>query len=158
MPRPTDWVDTILFKQAATASQQSNSLMTGVAPVNMRGMTLIRTIVSLSLFSNSVAGAWGVARCDFAIGVASQEAFAAGVFPDPAASTDKPPRGWVYRTSKTVAQNGVGGPVVTVLEADIRGARKIENGELYLVYDNVFLSGTTFTINLVGLVRTLYKL
>ena len=158
MPRPTDWIDTRVNLTIASPSQGRQSLMTGVAPVNMRGMTLIRTIISLGMYSASIAGAWGVQNCDIGIGVASQEAFAAGVVPDPSADADKPPRGWVYRTSKVVGQNGAGAPIVTVLEADIRGARKIENGELYIVVDNALLLGTSFSVSIDGLIRTLYKL
>ena len=159
MARPTDWIDTIITSIPASGGQSQISLMTGVAPVNMRGMTLIRTIISLSLFSTTVAGAWGVQGLNVAIGIASQEAFAAFALPDPNASTDKPPRGWVYRTHRSVAQNGAqGGPVVTRIDADIRGARKVENGEVYLIANNDPLGGTPFSCRIEGLVRTLYQL
>ena len=158
MPRPTDWIDTIVNQSVGTGGQAFQSLMTGVAPVNMRGMTLIRTIVSLDVFSTSIAGAYGVQSCNLAIGIASQEAFAAGVFPDPNNATDKPPRGWVYRTCRCVAQNGAGAPVTFRIDADIRGARKVENGETYLIFNNGAEVGTTFAINVFGLIRTLYKL
>ena len=158
MPRMTDWIDTSVGFTIATSAQTSLSLMTGVAPVNMRGMTLIRTILTLDCFSVTTAGAWGVQILSIGIGVASQEAFAAGVFPDPNTMTDKPPRGWVYRTSRCVAQNGASAPVIMEIRADIRGARKIENGELYIVVDNDPIVGTTFTARVQGLARTLYKL
>ena len=159
MPRPTDWIDTIIaFSALAGGSEGSQSLMTGVAPVNMRGMTLIRTILRLGLFSTTVAGAWGVQGMHMAIGVASQEAFAAGILPDPDVATDKPPRGWVWRSSVVVTQSGATGPITQTIEADIRGARKIENGELYIIARNADLGGTTFTVLVSGIVRTLYKL
>ena len=158
MPRPTDWIDTSVGVSIGNGAQGNVSLMTGVAPVNMRGMTLIRTIISLSMFSTEVAGAWGVQVISIGIGVASQEAFAAGVLPDPTTPGDKPPRGWVYRTQQSIWQNGAGAPVVAQINADIRGARKIENGELYIICDNNSVAGTTFGMRLQGLVRTLYKL
>jgi len=132
--------------------------MTGVAPVNMRGMTLIRTIISLGCLSTTTAGAWGAEGVHLAIGVASQEAFAAGVFPDPNVGTDKPPRGWVWRSHKVVCQNGVGSVVSYDVMADIRAARKIENGELYIIAVASNLEGTQFNVDVHGLVRTLYKL
>ncbi len=156
--RPTDWIDTLIDQDVLSASGQHESLMTGVAPVNMRGMTLIRTIISLHVQSTTVAGAWGAQQLDIAIGVASQEAFASGSLPDPATATDKPARGWVWRHAQVVAQNGVGSVVTFPMFADIRGARKIENGELYLIMDNSPIQGTAFGINISGLVRTLYKL
>ena len=158
MPRQTDWVDTRVVLSPSSGGTETDGLMTGVLPVDMRGMTLIRTIVTLSAYSQTSAGAWGVQQIDIGIGVASQEAFAANVLPDPAISTDKPPRGWVYRTSRLVSQNGVGTAILFDLMADIRGARKIENGELYIIADNTFRNGTSFGVNIIGLVRTLYKL
>ncbi len=158
MARPTDWIDTLVSLNPTTGGQDFQSLMTGVAPVNMRGMTVIRTIISLGMISTTTAGAWGAQRMDVAIGIASQEAFAAGVLSDPQTGTDKPPRGWVWRTSKVVTQNGVGSVVVHDLMADIRGARKVENGELYIIANNLALEGTAFNVDVHGLVRTLYKL
>ena len=158
MPRPTDWIDTLLDFNVATGTGAFRSLMTGVAPVNMRGMTLIRTIIKLNMYSNTTAGAWGVQRADIGIGVADQDAFAATALPDPNVSTDKPARGWVYRTQELISQNGVGTRIVFDVQADIRAARKVENGELYIGVFNTAETGTTFAINVFGLIRTLYKL
>ena len=159
MPRATDWVDTRLNLEVPTDNQTIGSLVTGLAPLNLRGMTVIRTIIHIGMFSNSVAGAWGVQIVDLAIGIASQDAFAAGVVPDPKAAADKPPRGWMWRTEAVVSQNGTGTPVVTYIDADIRGARKVENGEVYLVVDNTGSGqGTTFQVNVRGIIRQLYKL
>lgn len=158
MPRQTDWIDTVVNLSAASGAQASVSLITGAAPINMRGVTLIRTIISIGLTSASIAGAYGVQVCDMAIGIASQEVFAAGVFPDPVTSTDKPPRGWVWRTRRVVTQNGIGSVVTHDIMADIRGARKIENGELYLLYNNSPVAGTPFSVDASMLVRVLMKL
>ena len=159
MPRPTDWIDTIVNLSSTSGGQDQMSLMTGVAPVNMRGMTLIRTIVRLHLASTTVAGAWGTMHNMLAIGVASQEAFAASVLPDPQVATDKPPRGWILRTSVAVDQNGGAGlPITSTLAADIRSGRKVENGEVFLIQRNDFIAGTAFTVRVFGLIRCLYKL
>ncbi len=158
MARPTDWVDTLISFSVANAGQTNTSLITGLSPADMRGATLIRTLVKFGFASQTVAGAWGVQEINLAIGVASQEAFAAGVLPDPNVPTDKPPRGWVYRSAQMVSQNGVGTQIDRSMQADIRGARKIENGELFLIATSTAISGTTFTTDIIGLVRTLIKL
>ena len=159
MPRPTDWVDTLVNLEVSSANQAVTSLMTGLAPVNTRGQTIIRTIIMLQMFSNTVAGAFGVNRIDLGIGITSQEAFAAGIVPDPGTVGDKPPRGWMWRAETLVSQNGAqAGDVITRLEADLRGARKVENGEVFLVVENNPLLGTTAQYNVRGLVRQLYKL
>ena len=157
MPRPTDWVDTLVNLEVPIAGQTAGSLVTGLFPLNTRGMTVIRTIISLGMFSNTIAGAWGVMRVDLAIGIASQEAFSAGIFPDPNTATEKPPRGWMWRTERLVSQNGAGAPIVVDIEADIRGARKVENGEVYILANNTAQVGTFFQVNVLGLVRQLYK-
>ena len=158
MPRQTDWVDTTIARSVASGAQDFFSLATGMAPINLRGATLIRTIIRLDLHSATVAGAWGVQRLQMGIGITSQEAFAAGVLPDPVTAGDKPSRGWIWRGSIAVAQNGIGSPVMFDLSADIRASRKIENGELFIVFDSAPGGGTAFTVGLNGLIRTLIKL
>jgi len=93
-----------------------------------------------------------------AIGIASQEAFAAGVLSDPGSGAEEPPRGWIWRASYVASQNGIGTPVVTPVFADIHGARKIENGEVYIIAENTAQVGTSSTMNFSGLVRLLVKL
>ncbi len=158
MARPTDWVDTAVNLTVAAAGQTVISLITGLSPADMRGTTLIRTLVRLFFSSTTVAGAWGFQVAHIGIGITSQEAFAAGVVPDPSVSGDRPARGWVYRSALGVSQNGVAHPITFDLAADIRGARKIENGELFLAVDQIGLQGTSFATNVQGLVRVLMKL
>ena len=160
MPRRTAWTDTVISFLVASGALDLRTLLTGISPVDTSGTTLIRTLIRLDFSSNTTAGAWGVQGVDFAIGIASQQAFAVGstAIPDPGVSGDKPPRGWVYRTSAGVAQNGVGSPVIYSMQADIRGARKIEDGELYIVTRNTAIQGTAMGVNVRGLVRCLLKL
>ena len=119
---------------------------------------MIRTIIDLGAYSASVAGAYGVVTVHAAIGITSQEAFAAGAVSDPASGAEAPARGWLWRGSTVVAQNGIGTPVVYPIRGDIRGMRKIENGELFFAMQVVLQVGTTFTTNLSGLIRVLVKL
>ncbi len=156
--RATDWIDTLLSLSAASGAQTNLSLMTGVAPVNVRRQTLIRTLISISLTSASVAGAWGTQNADIGIGITSQEAFAAGVLADPVTANDQPSRGWIYRTRRLVAQNGIGGGVIHYIEADIRSQRKLDDGEAFIVIDNTADLGTPFTLSITGLVRQLWLL
>jgi len=156
--RLTDWIDTLVNISAATGAQANVSLMTGVAPVNVRRQTLVRSIVQLQLFSVTVAGAWGVQIADVGVGITSQEAFAAGVLADPATPGDQPSRGWIYRTRKVVAQNGIGAQVLYEITVDIRAGRKLDDGECYLILENTAVAGTTFTVRASGIVRQLWML
>jgi len=156
--RITTWEDTILARDITSGFQQVNSLILGMADGAKQQATVIRTIIEFSLYSTSVAGAWGVQRVDLAIGMSAQEAFAASVLPDPNTATEKPARGWLWRTSVSISQNGIGTDIVHRIRADIRGARKLENGELYVIAHSTARAGTTFTVRWDGLVRCLFKL
>ena len=156
--RATDWIDTVLAQDTATGAQSLVSLMTGVAPVNVRRQTLVRTIIELSLYSTTVVGAWGTQGVDLGIGITSQEAFAAGVVADPNVSNDQPSRGWIYRTRKVVAQNGAGSQIIFELRGDIRSQRKLDDGECYIVINNGADLGTSFTVRAEGLIRQLWLL
>ena len=158
MPRATDWIDTLVNTTVATGAQSRTDLVSGIGAIDLRGATVIRTLLSLSFMSSSIAGAYGGQRIDLGILIASREAEAAGVVPDPGVAGDHPPRGWLYRTSRVVAQNGSGMDPLLHVSADIRAARKVEQGKVILVIDNEAVSGTSFTYHVDGLIRLLIKL
>jgi len=156
--RQVDWQDTQISLEIASGAQGNTRVDGSVTDVVARRLTAIRTIISMDVFSTSVAGAWGVQECAIGIGVISREAFAAGVLPDPVEATDKPTRGWLWRTTRAVSQNGIGTPIIVHIEGDFRGARKLDAGILLLICNNTVLDGTAFTFRLRGLVRTLFKI
>ena len=157
--RPTDWMDTrVNYSIASNTTGVAQGLSVQLVAADSARATVIRTIVRLFVQSESVAGAWGTQLVEFGIGIASQEAFSALVLPDPNVNTDKPARGWLWRTARMASQNGIGSEVIHEVAADIRGARKIENGELYLASTNEAVLGTAFTVRIIGLIRTLIKI
>ena len=159
MPRrASDWIDTLYSDTTATGAQTLTSLMTGVAPVNVRRQTLVRTLISVYLQSATVAGVWGTQIVDLGIGITSQEAFAASVVADPNSANDQPSRGWIYRNRVVVSQNGAGAPVTVLLQADIRASRKLDDGECFIVVNNTALLGTTFSVAISGIIRQLWLL
>ena len=158
MARRTTWIDNLSsFVVAPGGGQQSQSLLQGVAPEDTRGTTVVRVLYDLQLHSTSVAGAWGVQALDLAFGVTSQEAFAAGVFPDPNAD-ERPVGGWMFRTRCVIAQNGAGAPILTSCKGDLRSGRKLDAGEVYVVANNSDLDGTAFTVRVTGIIRLLLML
>jgi len=156
--RPTTWEDTIIARDLPSGTQQLNGLVLGLSAQDQRQATVIRTIISLWLHSTTVAGAWGAQRIDLAIGMISLDAFTAGESPDPNVAQERPPRGWLWRTSVMVSQNGTGTDIVVPVMADIRGARKLENSAFYIVGNSTARSGTPFTTRWDGLIRCLLKL
>jgi len=155
--RPTEWQDTVIDMFAVSGANVSVGLTLGLTAADLRGATVIRTIVALAFHSVDAAGAWGIQQVHLGIGIISEEAFTANVLPDPRTAEDRPSRGWMYRDAIAVSQNGVGTQIVFSLRADIHGARKIENGALFIIVDAVNIRGTSFNVGITGLIRTLLK-
>ena len=159
MPRRTTWVTTLfLGSTVATGAQFLVSLATSRSTTDSRGVTVVRTLLDLQFMSLSVAGAYAAQELFWGVGVASQEAFAAGVVPDPNSSADQPARGWMARGSLLVTQNGVGKEPVSRSQLDIRSARKLDEGEPYFVVNSVSQTATTFLTLLGGSVRQLWMM
>ena len=160
MPRQTEWKDNMISQVVAAGATALESLVANFTDPDKRGMTLVRTLIRLEAMSTTVAGAWGVQIASMGIGVASQEAFNLGVtaVSDPQTEANKPTRGWVWRTQMLVSQNGVSTPITSLYTADIRAARKLENGELFLIINNSDAVGTSASIQVLGVIRTLFKL
>jgi len=157
MARQTFWIDNVVENTLATGTTIALSLFTGTPPINVRGSTIIRIIFDLNLYSSTVAGAHGVQIQDVAFGMASQEAFNAGVLPDPD-SDERPVGGWMYRTRCVAFQNGVGTNPITKCAGDLRSGRKISDGEAFMVLANRASMGTTFAIITSGIIRLLLLL
>ena len=158
MARRTGWEDTTISLGAAEGAQGSQQLMTSFEADERMGMTISRWIAELGIYSNSIAGAYGVARVSIGITMLDADAAAAGAFPDPNASTDEPPRGWVWRTHCLASQNGVGTPIVVRCLFDIRSMRKFDSAVAYIIVNNESLVGTSFTISVAGILRCLILL
>jgi len=122
-------------------------------------LTVIRLVGSLQLYPNTfTTNTDGAQRVDFGIGVASKEAFTAGIVPDPAAGNEYPALGWLWAHTAAVLQAGVvtnNFNVWPYIGFDIGAMRKIDKGILYLTWDNNNLSGTSFTVSLSGRIRAL---
>ncbi len=153
MARKARWLDNIVSLSNATAGQVSQQLDESLNQDERLGMTIVRIIGELNMFSTTVAGAWGVQHAVGGIGLVSAEAEAAGIFPDPETASDRPVSGWLYRHSSAVSQNGAGTGVVTRLTFDLRSKRMMKWGELRYIQDNNPVVGTTFTVFTIGLVR-----
>ena len=157
MARETFWVDNPISFGMTSGGRITVSLFTGTPPINTRRATIVRFILRLSAYSESVAGAWGINLIDLGIGVVSQEAFNAGAIPDPDAD-ERPARGWMWKDRLVATQNGVGTPIVVSTWADLHSGRKIYDGELFLIGVNTASLGTTASYRVSGIVRVLLLL
>ena len=157
---PRLWVDTTIASTVTIGTQFLLSLMTGVSATQTRfdRMTLLRTIIGLDIARTVHDSGEGSERLAIGIGIASQEAFAAGSISDPDVPTDFPTRGWVWRGQYRIFGFAADQPAVDHrrIELDLRSQRKLENGEAFLVADLIAIEGANSTTQLVGIVRQLW--
>ena len=157
---PTLWIDTIIDEDVPSVGQNRVSLMTGVSSVQTRfdRMTLTRTIVGIDIAYTVHDSGEGSQQMSLGIGVASQEAFAAGTLPDPNSATDFPTRGWVWRAMYRVYGFAADQPAVfnARVDKDVKAQRKLENGEAYIVINNDPIEGVAGVVRVIGLIRQLW--
>ena len=158
MARRTTWEDHVLADDVALGAQVAVDMTPALTADEGKGMTVTRVIAVLDMISTTVAGAWGVQRVTFGMGVIDRDAFGVGAFPDPNTQDDEPAGGWLYRSSCAVAQNGTGAQVIYSCRFDTRAQRKMGNGQLALIWNNDAILGTAFTVRVLGLTRSLMLL
>ena len=159
MARPLAWADTTF----------STALVNGanITPVNLLlnlagadTITAMRIVGHLYVTQQDVDSALdGLYAVDLGIGVAAKEAFDAGVVPDPQTDGDVPARGWMWKDRLLAVRTQLSSTgdklYVGEVRFDIRSARKVDRGIMYI---NAFLStlnGTPANHTLVGHTRVL---
>ena len=158
--RESQWLDTEVASAIATGGQFVDSLLATVVDQDAMGMTIVRTIIDLYVVPSTLSGAVGVMNINFGLMVADQEQFASSVLPDPNNMTDRPVGGWYWRHRLIIQDHTTAGsvPAMVSVHADLRGKRKIGHGEPILIGNNNLSSGTAFSIDCFGLIRTLVLL
>ena len=155
--RPRDWADTIMNITLADGGLFTPlDLLFDLPPAATK--TVARLIGSLTILNDDVSEQVnGVTRVDMGIGVASLEAFTAGVVPDPSASQDYPTRGWLWVETAVVIQNNVtasrGFWQYPWVKFDVGASRKVDKGVLYFTMNNNAAAGTSLTVRIVGRIR-----
>ena len=157
---PTLWFDTLVGINVTSGTNGSQLLGGDLSELQRRTerLTLLRTIIRLDIAAIVRDSGEGDNILAIGVGVASQEAAAAGVFSDPDVSTDYPTTGWVWRSRYriyAVSTNDQNIDLVRV-DLDLRGKRLIKNGRLFLNATNTVNQGVDTGIAVLGLIRTLY--
>ena len=160
MARPLAWADTLLGVQITSAAGMTAlDLLVDLAAADVK--TVMRLVGHLTVVTNSFGTTDdAVMALDVAVGVASREAFDAGVLPDANVDTDVPARGWLWRDRLMCARGNSSGTVedwhIPEVRFDIRSARKVDRGVLFITaFNNLVSGGSGLTIRLVGIVRAL---
>ena len=157
---PNIWIDTNIDVGVAAGAQALVSLMTGVSATQTRfdRMTLLRTIIGFDIAYTVHDSGEGSQEFSGGIGIASQEAFAAASVSDPQTSSDFPTRGWIWRARYRIFGFAADQPTIFTrrVDLDLRGKRKLENGEAFLVVNNVDHEGVSSPFDVFGLIRQLW--
>jgi len=154
------WIDTLVNSDVASNGQEAVDLTVDFTSEETRlaQLTLMRSILRIDIAYTVHDSGEGSQRLSLGLGVESQEAFAAGVHPDPNVAGDFPARGWVYRGSWRVFGFAADQPAVNVarVDLDMRSRRKLENGLSFAVMDNTPMEGVAAVVRVTGWIRQLW--
>ncbi len=154
----TIWVDSLHNITVASGGKSELTLMFELLTARSDRLTLLRTILCHD-YSYTVHDAGeGTQTVDVGIGVTSDEAFNAGVLPDPETASEHPTRGWVYRCRHRLHGFAADQAAVDVrtVNRDLRSKRVIQNGELFLSITNQNDTGAAASIQVTGITRCLF--
>ena len=159
---PRMWIDTSAALLLAAGGSLHKSLMTDFTrqQTRLQQMTLLRTVIGIDIGRLVHDSGEGSEMTSLGIGVASQEAFTAGVtsLPDPNIDADFPTRGWIWRARYRTYGFAADQPAVfnVRVDLDLRSQRKLENGEAFFIGHNELVNGTTSVVQVTGLIRQLW--
>ena len=158
--RRTAWDDEVVGVDVVSAGNSDQELLASVTDIDKRGCTIVRVLAHLWMTPAAGTVVNGTQRLWFGLQLVSEEARTAGVLPDPDQQTDYPILGWMYRDVFVVTSNSTQEFRVapTELRVDLRSQRKIDRAAIVMSIRNRAGSGTSFTVSVQGVVRTLYKL
>ena len=159
--RGTAWDDSrVAATVGSGASTTGQLLVENVADPEKRGCTLVRMILDLSLVATPPGAVSGMQRLSIGIGLVSDDAFSASAFPEPSETDDFPVGGWIYRGMRLIRDETLASGIIAQerLYLDLRVQRKLERSSVVFMTKNDAVEGSTFSVAVQGLVRSLYKL
>ena len=159
MARRRVWQDFLIDVALASGGTSITGLLQGDTPDDTKGMTLVRTLISLDVAPANDNVTLGYQGFDAGIGMAGLDAINTGAaaLASPSLAGEIPVTGWLWRTRQMVGVTS--GPLQVVrIREDIRAQRKAMYGNTYLRMDGFAVEGTAFTVSVFGLIRCLYLL
>ena len=158
--RRTAWDDELFSVNVPVGTPQSALLLAqNVADPEKRGCTLVRIIYHMYYQANAPGAVNGTMSIDVGIGLASDDAFSAGALPEASVAADFPSSGWLYR-DRVIVMDSIDAQDQAPVEIyrDLRVQRKLERSSLYAMHELGSRLGTSFNVNVMGIIRVLYKL
>ena len=159
--RPRAWADLVFQAQIASGALMTPlNLLADLGANVLDTITVTRIIGSLHAFIEMPdPQVQGIMRCDLAIGVVASSNFPGTGVPDPTITTEYPARGYLYVTTKWIAQSAGASTMQQsqqpAWDIDIGAMRKIDKGVLYVHAGNSLVDGAAFTIRVGGRLRAL---
>lgn len=158
MVRPRVWDDLHLEQSCVDGVGQVLQMVSQ----DVQDITAVRVVGRLFFGPQSISATdQAITRLDIGIGITSVDAFNVGItaIPDVTVGTAFPPRGWLWKTTMYTHKENNTGSIESVyvdsLDIDIRAARKLDRGIMYVTFEANDMSGTAHTTRLAGLLRTL---
>ena len=154
-PRRTAWADSINSTVLASGSELTAMNLLVNAPASDT-ITVARIIgVIEAVPADGFEAVNTTSSLHVGIGVTSLEAFNAGVVPNPNVSNEYPPRGWLYIDRRVLYQapaltNGFKYPE---FRFDVRGARLVDKGILFISLLNILDQNAAMTMLLTWRIR-----
>ncbi len=160
--RGTSWFDTNVNVQASSGSSSSAIplLPADVLARDIPGLTIVRTLVDLSIHpaipADEITGSQSVL---IGAGMVTADAFIAGALPDLASPSEEPVRGWLFKNNRWTYQSSGDITYATFLHLDIHAQRRLDlDTEVFFQMTNTAMTGTAYVVEVVGLIRMLFKL
>ena len=141
----------------ANGAQTFVDLLQNIPDTEQMGLTVTRLLFDMWFTPDVGTGADGAQMVDVGIGLVSEEAFNAGILPDPNQNADQPVTGWLFK-ARTVVQVMVSPDAVLGghMQVDLRAQRKMgQRAKLVLIMNNTAVVSTSFNVRNTGMTRVL---
>ena len=158
--RGTQWFDTNVQLQVVNGSGSSlvALLPADVLARDVPGLTIVRTLVGLSIHPAVPISVFGSQQVRMGCGIITVDAFLAGAVPDVGSPSEEPVRGWIFKNERYPWQSE-DNTFFDRLDLDIHAQMKLDlDTEVFFYATNTGMTGTSFTIEVTGLIRMLVKL
>ena len=160
MARTPYWTDVRINEDTPNGFGDLIDLLPNLDREEKRGITVVRMLIDLWMAPVLLGIVTGSMRLDVGIGVASSDAFGAGLtaLPSPGLSASRPARGWIFRAQPAIISEALNATSHARVHEDIRAKRKIDDGDLFMVVEAILAAGVAFDVKTTGLIRVLYLL
>jgi len=161
--RGTSWFDTEINSQAVsgTAGTPITLLPADVEVRDVPGLTIIRMLIELNCHAVVPNVVEGGQALHLAAGLVMTDGFVSGALPDLLSPSEEPIRGWIFKNMRFIydSEGTISPWSGSDLFLDIKSQRKLDlDTEVYFQMFNQAMTGTAFTVEVTGLIRTLVKL